>query len=132
MITGLNHITLAVSDLPRSIRFYKDLLGCELVSRQDSGAYFSLGGFWLCLSVDPAAATQNRSDYTHFAFDVPATEFDKFQTRITNSRAPIWKENRSEGQSVYFLDPDGHKLEAHVGTLQSRLAAMNSTSESGC
>jgi hypothetical protein len=33
-----------------------------------------------------------------------------------------WRQNRSEGDSFYFLDPDGHRLEAHVGSLSSRLA----------
>jgi hypothetical protein len=37
-------------------------------------------------------------------------------------RCPEWKSNRSEGDSFYFLDPDGHQLEAHVGSLESRLA----------
>ncbi|MCO1994833.1 hypothetical protein FA420_04920, partial [Pseudomonas aeruginosa] len=30
MLTGLNHLTLAVADLPASIAFYRDLLGFRL------------------------------------------------------------------------------------------------------
>ena len=124
MVTGLNHVTLAVSDLPASIRFYRDVLGCELISRQASGAYFSVGGTWLCLSRDPAAALQVRSDYTHLAFSVADEDFDGLVKKLHDQRAAIWQQNRSEGRSVYFLDPDGHKLELHVGTLETRLAAM--------
>ncbi len=126
MITGLNHITLAVSDLRRSVSFYRDILGCQLVSLHETGAYLSAGDLWLCLCLDPAAAIQDRSDYTHLAFSIRTAEFDEFERAITESEVPVWKANRSEGRSVYFLDPDGHKLEVHVGTLESRLAAMSS------
>ncbi|MBX6279702.1 UNVERIFIED_CONTAM: glutathione transferase, partial [Pseudomonas aeruginosa] len=39
---------------------------------------------------------------------------------------PLWRQDKSEGDSLYFLDPDGHQLEAHVGDLKSRLATCRS------
>ena len=36
-------------------------------------------------------------------------------------RAPEWRTNSSEGESLYILDPDGHRLELHVGSLATRL-----------
>ncbi|MEL7298546.1 MAG: fosfomycin resistance glutathione transferase [Pseudomonadota bacterium] len=125
MIRGINHITLAVSDLDVSVRFYEQVLGFRLASRYDGGAYFEAGSDWLCLSLDDAARDQSRSDYTHVAFDVSEEDFDAFLESLRAANVPIWKQNRSEGQSIYFLDPDGHKLEIHVGSLQSRLAAMD-------
>ena len=70
-------------------------------------------------------------------FKVPAALFERFEARLADKFVPIWKENRSEGESVYFLDPDEHKLEAHVGTLVTRLASTRLQSEraldgSGC
>jgi len=32
MITGINHITLSVTDLNRSLRFYVDVRGCVLAN----------------------------------------------------------------------------------------------------
>jgi hypothetical protein len=82
-LQGLNHLTLAVSDLERAWQFYTAVLGAKPEARWAAGGYLTLGGLWLCLSRD----------------------------------------NRSEGESFYFLDPDGHQLELHVGSLASRLAA---------
>ena len=137
MINGINHITLAVSDLEASVRFYEQVMGFRLASLHESGAYFGAGDTWLCLSFDPAASSQRRSDYTHIAFDVSEGDFHAFEDKLRECGVAIRKENRSEGHSVYFLDPDGHKLEAHVGTLESRLAAMRrgarpSATETGC
>lgn len=129
MITGINHITLAVSDLSESIGFYKDILGCKMVSLQRTGAYFCVGQCWLCLYLDPKAANQDRCDYTHIAFSLPPDRFCEFEKRLSDHCIPKWKENQSEGRSVYFLDPDGHKLEVHHGTLESRLAAMVSKAD---
>lgn len=123
MLTALNHLTLAVTDLPRSLDFYTQVLGCRLHARWDAGAYLTLGGLWICLSLDaqrqPAAAPP---DYTHYAFSIAQADFAAFVAHARALGVREWKTNRSEGDSFYFLDPDGHALEAHVGTLESRLA----------
>ncbi|TMP28375.1 hypothetical protein CWB99_11700 [Pseudoalteromonas rubra] len=62
MITGLNHITLAVSDLQQSIHFYMDVLGFTGHVKWETGAYLSVGELWLCLSSDTPCP---KTDYTH-------------------------------------------------------------------
>ncbi|MEJ6398612.1 VOC family protein [Yoonia sp. 208BN28-4] len=124
MLTGVNHITLCVTDLARSVTFYHDMLGARVAAIWDRGAYLEIGSLWLCLEV--AATVMPRDDDTHIAF---AT--DNFATDSARITAPRWKENRSEGASLYFLDPDGHKLELHDGSLASRLAHCRSNPPAG-
>lgn len=125
MLTTLNHLTLAVSDLARSVDFYHHLLGMRLHARWDNGAYLTCGDIWICLSVDEArrVTSAEQSDYTHYAFSIDEGELAAFITRLELAGVVNWKVNKSEGASYYFLDPDGHKLEAHVGDLAQRLAA---------
>lgn len=123
MLTGLNHLTLAVTNLDRSVAFYRDLLQLQLEARWESGAYLSLRGLWLCLSLDPLRNDAPATDYTHYAFSISNADFPRFVEHLRAANVQEWRDNRSEGVSFYFLDPDGHKLEAHVGDLASRLAA---------
>ncbi|ELB2157744.1 fosfomycin resistance glutathione transferase [Vibrio parahaemolyticus] len=121
MITGLNHITIAVSDVECSLKFYRDILGFMAHVKWDGGAYLSAGELWLCLSLDQPCP---KSDYTHIAFDIAPDKFEVFTKRVASLGVEVWKENKSEGQSLYILDPDGHKLEIHSGSLQSRLDSL--------
>jgi glutathione S-transferase fosA5 len=123
MITGLNHLTLGVADLERAFRFYVELLGCRAMARWNRGAYIVAGGVWLCLSLDEQIGSSSRPGYTHIAFSVDAPRFAEATARLIGAGVVAWKENRSEGDSFYFLDPDGHRLELHVGDLASRLAS---------
>ena len=121
MLRGLNHITLAVSNLSASFNFYSELLGFKPHVRWDTGAYLSLSDLWLCLSCDSAIPSQ---DYSHIALDCATDKFDVIATQLREANVIEWKENTSEGDSLYFLDPDGHKLEIHSGNLQSRLESL--------
>jgi len=120
-VSGINHVTLAVSDVARSLAFYRDVLGCTVRARWAHGAYVEAGTLWLCLLHDDAARTAPHPDYTHLAFSVAEADYAALSARLT-AECVIWKTDRSEGASTYFLDPDSHKLEIHLGTLETRLA----------
>ncbi|MEM7119777.1 MAG: VOC family protein [Pseudomonadota bacterium] len=124
MIRGINHITLSISDLDRSITFYTDVLGCGLVARWDDGCYLEAGALWLALVVEDSVRSTPLPEYTHMAFDVAAADFSATADRVRQSGATVFQDNSTEGASLYFLDPDGHKLELHVGSLTTRLDAM--------
>ncbi|WP_026970518.1 fosfomycin resistance glutathione transferase [Aliagarivorans marinus] len=128
MLTGLNHITVAVSDLERSLHFYTEILSFKGEVKWDNGAYLSLGELWLCLSCD---APQPATDYSHLAFSVAPNRFEAMRKHLSGFSLSYWKENQSEGDSLYLLDPDGHKLEIHAGDLTSRLRSLRKKPYSG-
>ncbi|MFC3852868.1 fosfomycin resistance glutathione transferase [Salinispirillum marinum] len=128
MLQGLNHITIAISDVVRSLAFYTEFVGMKAHVRWDRGAYLSLGGVWFCLSCDDVSPSQ---DYSHIAFDIAEQDFAEFRKKLRDAGVIEWKQNVSEGDSVYFLDPDGNKLEAHSGDLQTRLKALKEKPYSG-
>ena len=118
MLTGINHITLAVSNLQQSFVFYASTLGMQPQVKWQTGAYFSAGDLWLCLAEGPV---QPSRDYSHIAFYIEAKLFANYREKLLQAGVKTWQKNTSEGQSLYLLDPDGHKLEIHAGNLQTRL-----------
>ena len=134
MITGLNHITLSAKNLSKSISFYTDILGFTLKAKWKKGAYLTFGEMWLCLTLQPKSSNSTTcadadKDYTHIAFDVNAENFTDVVNKIKASTPYLghikcWQKNHSEGNSYYFLDQSNHKLEIHVGNLQTRLESL--------
>lgn len=123
MVTGVNHITFAVHDLDRSFAFYTELLGLRPVARWLTGCYLTAGAMWVTLIVDPTTREALLSEYTHVAFAVEAEHFAALVLQLRQVGAREWQANQTEGESFYFLDLDGHKLELRVGSLMDRLHA---------
>lgn len=121
MVKGINHITLATADVNRSLGFYSGLLGFNAKVSWNGGAYLCTGELWLCLSLD---APKPSADYSHIAFDIAQADFAAIKSRLEAATVVQWKQNHSEGDSLYILDPDGHRLELHCGNLESRLEAL--------
>ena len=120
----INHITLSCNDLDRSFNFYKDVLGFKPLMKWQRGAYFLAGDIWFCLSLNKQPINLEHTDYRHIAFSVDKNEFENIKSFLITKNVIEWSHNTSEGDSFYFLDPDGHHLEIHVGDWQSRLKSV--------
>jgi catechol 2,3-dioxygenase-like lactoylglutathione lyase family enzyme len=124
VISGINHITLSVRNLETSFNFYTNVLGLRPVARWYKGAYLEAGSNWICLTVDLDVRSKCLPEYTHTAFTITRDDFSTLVDRLRQIGTTVWQENRSPGESHYFLDPDGHKLEIHTSTLADRMIAM--------
>ncbi len=123
MLNGLNHITLATKDIEESLGFYVDILGFKACVKWDKCAHLTLGELWLCLSFDEPDI---KSDYSHTAFSIKKSDFNIMKDILEKNKIKEWKKNKSEGDSLYILDPSGNKLEIHVGSLKTRLEYIKS------
>jgi len=121
MIIGINHITLSVKDVAESFGFYTQILCFKPVAKWPKGAYLLAGDLWICLFLDQNIRESKLPEYTHIAFTISEKDFNTMSERIKKSGADIWQENRTEGDSLYFVDPNGHKLEIHASDLETRL-----------
>jgi catechol 2,3-dioxygenase-like lactoylglutathione lyase family enzyme len=127
-VTGLNHLTLSVTDLGQAIKFYTELLSFTIRMRSPSSAYLEAGTLWLALVLDAEARHNPSREYSHAALSVARSELPLLAEKLRGAGVVEWRE-AANSDSFYFLDPDGHKLELHCGDLRGRLQARAAARE---
>ena len=113
----LDHVSLNVSDRPRSIAWYRDVLGLEQrgEDRRDDWPVF-MGKFGACVALFQAqvrtpARQPESTGLRHVAFMVGRDELGSAQARLREHGVEFRFEDHGNARSVYFSDPDGNVIE---------------------
>lgn len=115
--TGISHILLQVSDLDRAESFFVGLLSMQVKERGHlaDGRPLLVLREGLGLTVGPRVGLgESPQDFDHLAFK--ADDVDGLAEALRRAGVPIVDGPRESpyGRSVYFLDPDGRRIECHT------------------
>lgn len=122
---AIHHMTLTVTNLPRAISFYTDLLGFQMIMELSSTrVLLSNGSAILALSLPPDPAqflpndrfNENRAGLDHASFSVGSREELETAGRLFDERGVSHGEIKDlgSGMKLYvlaFRDPDNIQLE---------------------
>ena len=120
--TGIGHVHLKVSDLPRAIAFYRDALGFDLMEQMgNSAAFLSAGGYhhhiglntWESRGGSPPAP--GTTGLYHFAILYPSRqELARALQRLVDYDVPIdGASDHGVSEAIYLRDPDGNGIEIY-------------------
>jgi catechol 2,3-dioxygenase-like lactoylglutathione lyase family enzyme len=118
-IDHLDHVALAVKDLERSTQWYQEVLGLERRHPEAwGGVPTMLGAGNTCLALFPTttpeprpAPDNNAIAMRHLAFRVSRGNFERAQEELSRRAISFEFEDHEIAHSIYFSDPDGHRLE---------------------
>jgi catechol 2,3-dioxygenase-like lactoylglutathione lyase family enzyme len=103
-VRQLNHVTVFVPDVAKSAKFYDDLFGMPVLTRQDPGVNLDCGTGFLGIypALSGAAASINHLCLALEKFDADAT-LKTLTARGVRARIRL----RGDTKELYLTDPDG-------------------------
>jgi catechol-2,3-dioxygenase len=114
----LQHLVLWVSDVARSVRFYRDVLGFEVKSESPRAAFLRIAGssedhhLGLFEQTGVAHPDERVARMYHSAWEVgDLTDLVRARERLLEAGALVGQSNHGVSLSLYAKDPDGLEFE---------------------
>jgi catechol-2,3-dioxygenase len=118
-VQRLNHAVLYVSDVDRSVAFYRDRLGFEVAAHLGNAAFLrahgspndhDLGLFGI--GPNPTAPARRATGLYHLAWQVDTIDdLAALRTVLLEAGALVGESDHGVSKSLYAVDPDGIEFE---------------------
>jgi predicted enzyme related to lactoylglutathione lyase len=110
-LAAVSYVLLGVTDLTRSVAFYRDKLGLSVAHEIPGFAFLNAGGLTLGLSAELARASECVVGATEIVFsvdDLPAAYQALTERGVAFFQPP--RQVTAREWAANFVDPDGHRL----------------------
>ncbi|MFI7701967.1 VOC family protein [Nonomuraea sp. NPDC049480] len=120
-IQRLNHAVLYVRDVNRSVAFYREALGFEVVMGMSGAAFLQapgstndhdLGLFQIGADAAPSPAGRTSVGLYHLAWEVDTlSELERIAAKLSELGALVGASDHATTKALYAKDPDGLEFE---------------------
>lgn len=116
-LEGIDHIAMAVPDVEKTAQWYIEVLGFETRFQDVWGGHPTFIGLGTtAIALFPGQAQQvkhgeKRVGFLHLAFRADAKQFAAAQEELKKRDIRFEFQDHEVSHSIYFLDPDGYRLE---------------------
>ena len=107
-VKSMNHVTVFVPNVQKSVDFYQGLFGMPILTRQDAGINLSTGtGFYGIYPAQNAAT----GSINHVCFGMENFDADAVLKQLIDRGIKGNIRLRGDTKELYFTDPDGIRVQ---------------------
>lgn len=112
---GLDHVSVPCRDLEEGIRFYRDVLGGEIVVQEAAFALFDIGGAHVGIGSVGCTFIEPGNEYPHIGLTCSAETLVGMKAWLAACEIPssnFWTRGGVETM-MFFRDPSGNVIELY-------------------
>ena len=108
-VKSMNHVTVFVPNVQKSVDFYQGLFGMPILTKQDAGINLNAGNAFYGIYPAPASATGG--SVNHVCFGMENFDADAVLKQLAGRGVKGSIRMRGETRELYFTDPDGIRVQ---------------------